>query len=156
MSRIVIEEHTDIARPPEDVFAFVADGYLENLRTMNPAIVELRALTNGPITVGTRAFEAQMIQNKRRERTFRVTKRARPTEFEVQGEPAGIEKHYLGRYRFEKTPTGTRYHQRFELEWDEPMFKFAPWLVRYFIRKDIRRAQGVVKAAVERSTAHVR
>ncbi|HET8662953.1 MAG TPA: SRPBCC family protein [Nocardioides sp.] len=54
-----------IARPPEDVFAFLAD--LENLPRWNYAIQQTRKVTPGPLAVGTRYHQVRTVPTRQEE-----------------------------------------------------------------------------------------
>jgi hypothetical protein len=90
---ITLELSTLIHRPPAAVFDFVALHFFENLGRFNPALVDVRKLTDGPIAVGTLGREVQRIQGKDVARTFRVAELEAPRLFViVNDKPEGRER----------------------------------------------------------------
>jgi len=53
----VVEVRIDVARSPEEVFAFVADHYFENVRRWDRDLIEVTPLGDGVMGLGTRAVE---------------------------------------------------------------------------------------------------
>ena len=149
---IVIETSAVVQRPVAETFRFVADGFFEHLGRWNPDLVEMKKLSDGPVGVGTKGFEAQVIRGTRYSRTFEVTRLERDRVFEVTGtgSPEQPSEHYRSVFSFTAEGSATRLHYRFELMWPAFMFRFMPFLVRYFIAKDLRRNIGEkLKAAAE-------
>jgi hypothetical protein len=149
---IVIDEQVVIERAPEDVFRYLADGFFDHVRAFNPDAVEAVQTSEGPVQKGTRGREAQMIQGKRRERELVVEEYEVPSVFTLRNATeTPLEKHYLSRWRFIPVENGTRVEQRFELAWTMLAFRLFKPFIRRLIAKDIRAAQGRLKAAIETS-----
>jgi carbon monoxide dehydrogenase subunit G len=71
------EATTVIARPIEEVFAFLADG--ENDVKFSPRVQEIRKLTDGPIGVGTRFASTVKDAGMTTKREFELTEFVVPT-----------------------------------------------------------------------------
>ena len=71
------EATTVIARPIEEVFAFLADG--ENDPKFSPRVQEMRKLTDGPIGVGTRFGSTVKDAGMTTKREFELTEFVAPT-----------------------------------------------------------------------------
>jgi hypothetical protein len=149
---IVIDTSVQVDRPDSVCFDFVARGFFEHLRRWNPALLELKKLTDGPVAVGTRGREVQRIRGKDYGRTFEVVELSPDAVFAVKAVgPEGPERHYLCRYTF--TPVdgkNCQVTQHFELDWNQLGFKLFKPFVRRTIAKDIEMAiQRRLKASIE-------
>lgn len=71
------EGTTVVARPIEEVFAFLADG--ENDPKFSPRVQEIRKLTDGPIGVGTRYGSTVKDAGMTTKREFELTEFVPPT-----------------------------------------------------------------------------
>jgi uncharacterized protein YndB with AHSA1/START domain len=69
-----------IARPIEDVFAFLSD--LENVPKWNYAIVETRKVSTGPIVVGTTYQQIRSVPSRSEER-LEITTYSPPRRLEI-------------------------------------------------------------------------
>src|SRR5256885_16356625 len=54
-----VEVRIDVARSPEEVFEFVADGYFENVRRWDRDLIEVTPLGDGIMALGARAVEVR-------------------------------------------------------------------------------------------------
>src|SRR3954470_2421978 len=92
----------DIARPPEEVSAFIADP--ANLSRWQGA-EEVEQLTDGPVRAGTRFREVHKVMGRRRVEVTEVVEYDPGRVFHirvVEGPPVD------GRWEFEPSATGTR------------------------------------------------
>ena len=149
---IVIDTSVVVDRPVSLCFDFVARGFFEHLRRWNPAVLELKRLTDGPVAVGTKGREVQRIRGKDYGRTFEVIELSPDAVFAVKATgPEGPERHYLCRYTF--TPQdgkNCRITQHFELDWRGIGFTLFRPFVRRVIAKDVEMAiQRRLKASIE-------
>ena len=72
-----------IARPIEDVFAFLSD--LENIPKWNYAIVETRKVSEGPVGVGTIYRQVRSVPSRSEER-LEITTYNPPRQLEIRGQ----------------------------------------------------------------------
>jgi uncharacterized protein YndB with AHSA1/START domain len=100
-----------IARPIEDVFAFLSD--LENVPKWNYAIVETRKVSEGPIGVGTTYHQVRSVPSRSEER-LEVTAYDPPHHLEVRGQLGPFRSRLS--YALEAFPEGTRLTNAVELE----------------------------------------
>src|SRR5436309_15191811 len=103
---IVIDSATLVSRPPDQVFAFVAEHYLDNVSRWNQKIVEVTKLTSGAFGMGTRAREVQVIRGKRRTHVIEVVDFEPPRRFSLLGLPGSDtgESHLVARYDILRDP----------------------------------------------------
>src|SRR5256885_3311135 len=85
-----VEVRIDVARSPEEVFEFVADGYFENVRRWDRDLIEVTPLGDGIMALGARAVEARREPVPRRGkrpvgRTVEVAVFDRPNELALTG-----------------------------------------------------------------------
>jgi len=62
-----------INRPTEDVFKFISIDFFQNYPKWSPEVIQLEALTEGPVKLGTIARQVRVDQGHRTESKFRVT-----------------------------------------------------------------------------------
>jgi hypothetical protein len=100
-----------IAQPKVPVFAYIATNFFENYPHWSPEVIELEALTSGPLRLGTRARQVRMDVGRRTESTFQVVayQTARRIWFESLSSPL-----YRARYDLEPVDTLTRLTFAFE------------------------------------------
>jgi hypothetical protein len=67
-----------VARPIRDVFDFMGTRYYENHARWEREVVEVRPLTDGPISLGSRAVMVRQDLGRRRELVYEVTEFAPP------------------------------------------------------------------------------
>lgn len=67
-----------IARPPEAIYAFIADDFARNYKRWSPEVQRLEMLTTGPLRVGSQVRQVRVDQGRRSETTFRVRTLERP------------------------------------------------------------------------------
>jgi uncharacterized protein YndB with AHSA1/START domain len=100
-----------IAKPMEDVFAFLSD--LENVPQWNYAIIETRKVSEGPVGVGTIYQQVRSVPSRSEER-LEVTAYNPPRHLEIRGQLGP----FLSRlsYALDAFPEGTRLTNAVELE----------------------------------------
>jgi hypothetical protein len=148
---IVCENSVRIERPIEAVYAFVAEGFFQNLKVWNPDLVALELVGDGAMKPGARAHESQLIQGKKFERDIEVTDLVAPKLFAIKsvGSPQQPGEHAVNRFTFTPDGSGTRIDYRFELIWKGFMFTWTPWLPKMFINKALSRNLGTMKTVLE-------
>ncbi|HVE85604.1 MAG TPA: SRPBCC family protein [Myxococcales bacterium] len=149
---IVIDTSVVIDRPVEMCFDFVARGYFEHVRRWLTSVTEVKKLTDGPVAVGTRGRQVNLIRGKAHGRTFEVFEMYQDSSFALRAvSPEGPERHYLLRLAF--TPQdGKRCQVTFHLEvdWTQLSFKLLKPLVRRSLVKDVEMAvHRRLKASIE-------
>jgi hypothetical protein len=151
---MVVEVRIDVARPREDVFAFVADGYFENVRRWDPDLVEVTPLGEGVMGLGMRAVEVRREplprQGKRPlGRTLEVVVFERPSELALQG----VDSHpahdtYLTRWIFSPLGRRTRVRLRHQISLPFPFLLATPIVVlrqRYHLARRLKRLRDAIE-----------
>ena len=106
-----IEGEITIARPPEDVFDYVADE--RNEPRFNPQMLSVEQLTPGPIGLGTR-FRAEVTSRGRPlEMIIQYTAYERPRRLASATRMAAMD--IRGALTFDPVPEGTRMRWHWEL-----------------------------------------
>lgn len=147
---IVVDEQIVIERAPEDVFRYLADGFFEHARELNPTTVEAALTSEGPMRKGATGREVQVIQRKRRGREVVVEEYEAASLFTLRNiRETPLEKRYVSRWRFIPVEGGTRVEQHLELEWTMLAFRLFRPLARRMIAKDVQAAQRRLKMAIE-------
>ncbi len=82
-----LDQTIAIARPPADVYAFVATDHATNHPRWDPAISDMRQETPGPVAVGTEFSLDRKMMGRKTPMRIRVTKLdpERELDFEVTG-----------------------------------------------------------------------
>ena len=100
-----------IARPIEDVFAFLSD--LENVPKWNYAIVETRKVSEGPVGVGSIYHQVRSVPSRSEERLEIITYDP-PRQLEVRGQLGPFASRLF--YALAATGEGTRVTNTVEVE----------------------------------------
>ena len=104
-----------IARPIEEVFAFLSD--LENIPKWNYAIVETRKISEGPVGVGTTYHQVRSVPSRSEER-LETTTYSPPRQLEIRGQLGPFASRLV--YALDATGEGTRVTNTVELELGGP------------------------------------
>ena len=104
-----------IARPIEEVFAFLSD--LENIPKWNYAIVETRKISEGPVGVGTTYHQVRSVPSRSEER-LEITTYSPPRQLEIRGQLGPFASRLV--YALDATGEGTRVTNTVELELGGP------------------------------------
>jgi uncharacterized protein YndB with AHSA1/START domain len=104
-----------IARPIEDVFAFLSD--LENIPKWNYAIVETRKISEGPVGVGTTYHQVRSVPSRSEER-LEITTYNPPRQLQIRGQLGPFASRLI--YALDAIPEGTRVTNTVELELGGP------------------------------------
>ncbi len=107
-----IREQIEIARPPEDVFAYLDD--LSRHGEWQSQIESIRVETDGPTRVGTRAVETRRLPVGSREFPYEITEHDPPRRVAFQVTDGPVRP--VGRINLEPTGTGTRYSMELDFE----------------------------------------
>lgn len=138
-----------IERPPEQVFGFIADGFVDNYARWSPEVKQLEALTPGPIGVGSRMRQVRVDQGRRSESKFKVTALESPRQLEF------AESTDLFRTGYWLAPEGeqTRLEFGFELRRLELYMRPFEKLIRVAIQEGAQRVVRNIKNLAERELA---
>lgn len=100
----VLKEILEVARPLDEVFAFVGD--FANTREWDPGVADARKVTEGPIGVGTRYAVDVVFNGRQLPMTYEVTGWDPPNRVVLKGEGSTVTA--VDDIRFEAVPSGTR------------------------------------------------
>lgn len=105
--------HTvEIARPPEDVFAYIDD--VARHPEWQPDIVSVTIETEGPMRVGSRVREVRRMGSREMAIPWEVTEREPPRRFAFRGVSGPVRA--TGRGTVEPVADGSRSRVTFEME----------------------------------------
>ena len=104
---ITLNETLEINRPLPEVFDYVAN--VENVQKWQPAVIEVKRITEGPIRVGTQFAEVANMMGKRVRTTCEITEHELNKRFSFKGRSDGPLE-YESTYTFESMGSGTRIH----------------------------------------------
>src|SRR5688572_28645022 len=102
---IALSHELQIQRPVREVFDFVVN--VENAPKWQPAVIETRRLTEGPIRVGTRFQEVARLMGRRVTTICEITE-LEPSQHVSFAATSSGPFSYATRYAFEDTEGGTR------------------------------------------------
>jgi carbon monoxide dehydrogenase subunit G len=137
-----------IARPIEEVFAFLADG--ENDVKFSPRVQEIRKLTDGPVGVGTRYASTVKDAGMTTKREFELTELAAPTTIRWAERSKNAVTAPVGGYDLAREGDGTRVTVFNELE-GHGFGKVVVGLALRSARKGADDFAASIKRAVEAS-----
>jgi uncharacterized protein YndB with AHSA1/START domain len=95
---------TEIARPPEEVLAFVTDP--ARLHEWQAAVVEVESTPPGPLAAGSRMREVRQVGGRRLEQLVEVAELRAPSTFKLRVLEGALPVH--GDLSFESSAGGTR------------------------------------------------
>lgn len=146
-----ITDTVEIARRPEDVFAYIDD--LERHGEWQEDIVSARVEGEGPTKVGTRAVERRKIGGREQTVTYEITEHDPPRSFAFRGTDGPIRP--VGKGTIEPLDGGER--SRFTIEFDFDAANFGGKLLRPIAlaqaRKAIPKGQQRLKERLESGAA---
>lgn len=138
-----------IERPPDTVYAFVADDFERNYPRWSPEVKELRMVSRGPMRVGTIARQVRVDQGRRTESTFRITHMEPVQRLTFQGTSFP----FLVDYRFAGAAENTLQHTRltftFELRRIDLMMRPFEKLIRSAVQDGAERTVRNLKRLIE-------
>jgi uncharacterized protein YndB with AHSA1/START domain len=148
---VIAKASTIIRRPVEDVFRFVADGFFDNYPKWSPEVVELKPLSNGPLSVGSMARQVRIDHGHRSESTFKVTELQPNRRISF----SGVSNPYRCAYEFEKPNLpgpSTRVAFTFELSELEVFMRPFEKLIRAAVQEGVERTVKNLKGLIEGAT----
>ena len=135
----------EIGRPPEEVFAYLAD--LEHTPEWNWAITSTRKLTLGPVAVGSRYRQTRSVPRPAVE-MLEVTRLDPDRRIEVVGDLASFPAHLT--YELSPRPHGTTLTNYVELEPSGPLGLLGS-LFTGRVQASVAENLGVLRTVLERS-----
>jgi uncharacterized membrane protein len=147
-----IMESVEIARRPEDVFAYVTDP--SRLPEWQESVVSVRRLDDGPIAVGSKAVVIRHVGGRDREMTSELSELNAPSSWAVRGVDGPIRGMVNG--RVESLENGERsrvtIHLDFETRGLIPKL-FVPLVVRRQAGAEVPRNLRKLKELLESGSA---
>jgi carbon monoxide dehydrogenase subunit G len=143
----VLKEELVVDRPLEEVFVFIGD--FANAERWDPGVASSRALTEGPVGVGSRYALTVVFNRRRLPMTYEVTAYESPRRVELHG--TGSTVRALDDIRFEPTERGTRIRYTADLRLRGPLRLGEP-LLRSRFEEVGRRAMEGMREALEAAT----
>lgn len=134
--------------PIEEVYSFIGDGFFENYPKWSPEVVELKSLSNGPLSVGTMARQVRVDHGHKSQSTFKVTQLVRNKKLSF----SGVSNSYNCTYEFEETSEGsssTNVSFTFELPELEMFMRPFEKLVRIAVQDGAVRTVKNLKGLLE-------
>jgi uncharacterized membrane protein len=148
MSRIV--ERIDIARSPEDVFAYIDD--LGRHGEWQDQIVSTKVEKDGPTRVGSRATDKRRLPGGTREITYEIVEHDPPRKVSFRGVNGPVRP--VGTVTVEPLDDGARSRVTLEFDFEgHGIGKLLVPLAAMNARKEIPKTQTRLKERLERETA---
>lgn len=146
---VVAKASTIIRKPVEDVFNFIGEGFFDNYPKWSPEVVELRPLSDdGPLHVGTMAWQVRIDHGHRTESTFKVTDLQPNKRISF----SGVSSAYYCTYDLETIDTpasSTRVAFTFELPELEMFMRPFEKLIRVAVQEGAERTVKNLKGLIE-------
>lgn len=140
----VLNEELEVSRPLDEVFGLIGD--FANAEVWDPGVEESRAITEGPVRVGSR-YELTVVFNGRRlPMTYEVTAFDPPRRVELVGTGSTVDAR--DDIRFEATDGGTRILYTADLRL-KGVLRVAEPLLRSKFDQVGRRAMEGMRVALE-------
>jgi uncharacterized protein YndB with AHSA1/START domain len=133
-----------INRPSEAVFAFASDP--ATLPQWQPAVVESRQTSAGPLGVGSTGMNARKVMGQRIESTFEIASYTRNQDLVVKSTSGPVA--YEITSSFQPAYEGTRLRLHFQGE-PQGIFKAAERVLAPTIKKDFEEDYQRLKALLE-------
>jgi uncharacterized protein YndB with AHSA1/START domain len=144
-----ITESIEIARKPEDVFAYLDD--LSRHGEWQEQIVSVKSVTEGPTRVGSRATEIRHAGGRDMEITYEVTEHDPPHAFAFKGINGPVRP--VGRGRLEQVGEGTRFTIELDFQGHGLAGKLLAPLARSQAHKEVPKNQKRLKERLESGAA---
>jgi Polyketide cyclase / dehydrase and lipid transport len=141
-----IKESIEIARCPEDVFAYLDD--LSRHGEWQERVVSVRVHGTGPTAVGSRATETRRICGHDHRLTYTITKHSPPWSFEFRGVDGPVRP--FGKRTVEPLDGGVRSRVAIELDFlGQGLGKLLVPLARRHARKQVPKGERRLKERLE-------
>jgi carbon monoxide dehydrogenase subunit G len=139
----------EIERPPDAVYAFIANDFERNYPRWSPEVKELRLISKGPMRVGTLARQVRVDQGRRTESTFKITQMQPSRRLTFQGTSFP----FLVDYRLDDASQHTRLTFTFELRRIDLMMRPFEKLIRVAVQDGAERTVRNLKRLIETDCA---
>jgi uncharacterized protein YndB with AHSA1/START domain len=145
-----IRQSIEIARSPEDVFAYLDD--LARHGEWQDGIISARVDTDGPTRVGTKATEVRHMGGKDQEITYEITEHDPPRGFAFRGVDGPVR--VVGRSTVEPVGDGTSTRVTVELDFEgHGLGRALAPLARKQAAKAVPASQQKLKSLLESGAA---
>jgi uncharacterized membrane protein len=144
-----ITQSVEIARRPEDVFAYLSE--LTRHGEWQEDIVSVTSVTDGPARVGTRATEVRRVGGREFTGTYEITEHDPPRRFGFRGIDGPVRP--VGHGTLEPVGEGTRLTLQLDFEGHGLAGKLMTPLARGHARKQVPKDQQRLKERLESGTA---
>jgi carbon monoxide dehydrogenase subunit G len=141
----LLQETLEVARPLDEVFAFVGD--FANTKDWDPGVADARKATDGPIRVGTRYEVYVMFNGRKLPMIYEVEAWDPPNRVVLQGDRKTVRA--VDDIRFEATPSGTRIRYSADLRL-KGVLKLVEPLVKKRFDETGKAAMAGMRRALER------
>ena len=144
---ITLRNTLEVRRPVGAVYDFVVN--LENVPKWQPAVIETRRITEGPMRVGTQFREVAKLMGKRVEGVCEITQLEPGKAFAFRGSPDGPFS-YESTYRFESLGESTRIEIVGEFRF-KGLWRLVESLAGVMLKMESGKELAAMKAAIEAS-----
>jgi uncharacterized protein YndB with AHSA1/START domain len=142
---ITIKDSIEINRTPQHVYSYVVD--LENVPRWQPAVIEVKRLTEGPTRVGSQFREVARMMGRKISTTC-VIKQLDPGKTIAFGATSDGPLEYDTTYTLEATPTGTRLNINGSFR-TKGMWRLLEPIIRASVRRESRGELATMKQVIE-------
>lgn len=143
------QANIEIERPPDAVYAFIAEDFARNYPRWSPEVRELQVLSKGPMRVGSIARQVRVDQGRRSESTFKITRMEPAQRLTFQGTSFP----FLVDYRLAAASQHTRLTFLFELRRIDLMMRPFEKLIRAAVQDGAERTVRNLKRLIESECA---
>jgi len=144
-----VQANIEIERPPDAVYAFIAEDFARNYPRWSPEVKELRVLSQGPMRVGAVARQVRVDQGRRTESTFKITRMDPDERLTFQGTNFP----FVVDYRLAAASQHTRLTFVFELRRIDLMMRPFEKLIRVAVQDGAERTVRNLKRLIEAECA---
>ncbi len=128
------------------VFRFVAHDFLVNYPRWSPEVIDLQALSSGPIETGFQARQVRVDQGHKTESIFEVAELVALKRVSFKGVTAP----YCSIYEFEDRRSATQLSFTFELHEVEPRMRPFEKLIRLALQDGAKKTVRKLKLLIEK------
>lgn len=146
---VKVQASIEIERPPDAVYAFIANDFERNYPRWSPEVKELRVISKGPMRVGTLARQVRVDQGRRTESTFKITQMQPSRRLTFKGTSFPFVVDYL----LDDASQHTRLTFTFELRRIDLMMRPFEKLIRVAVQDGAERTVRNLKRLIETDCA---
>lgn len=136
-----------VNRTIDDVFCFVAKGFVANCPKWSPEVSELVLLSDGPLVKGSRLMQRRSGGSGSRESELIITDLAKNSSFGYAAETDS----YVGNFEFEVLNEGKKTRLRFLFRLENVEIAMRPFakLIRTAIREGVKQTSDNIRDILE-------